>query len=404
MRIILVHNNYSVHGGAEVFYHEIGRVLEVNGHTVCKFSCSEPGLEVPESSYFPASPDYKKGGLLMKAFRLPKMIYNHVARDSLARLIKDFKPDLIHAFAIYVRLTPAVLDAARAAGVPVVLSCNDYKHICPNYKLYHHGRICEECKGGRYYRALQNRCCHDSVVISVASMMEAYVHDWMDIWRKNVSCFLFASQFMARKTEEFWGKEAVNIDFLPNPFDADKYDVPAHVGQYILFFGRLIDEKGVDILIEAARQAPNIPVVIVGDGPDMDKLKEMSLPLHNVRLVGPAWGDDLTQWLHGARAVAVPSLWHENFPYVIFQAFAASTPVIGAERGGIPELVNAGPHGWTYEASDPAALAEAMRVAMSLPDSEIAARGAAARDYVHREFDDAAIYRRLSSIYSKVVQ
>lgn len=404
LRILLIHNNYSVQGGAEVFFHEVGRVLESNGHTLCKFSCSEPGLDVPEAGYFPVAADYKQGNVLRRAARLPKIIYNSGARDRLAELIRDFKPDLIHAFAIYVRLTPAVLDAARAAGVPVVLSCNDYKHICPNYKLYHHGRLCEECKGGRYYRALLNRCCHDSPVISAASMLEAYVHDWLDIWRKNVSCFLFASEFMAKKTEEFWGKGAVSIDFLPNPFDADKYHVPAHVGQYMLYFGRLIGEKGVDVLLEAARQAPGIEVVVVGDGPDRDKLEAQAQSLRNVRIVGPAWGDDLARWLHDARAVVVPSLWYENFPYVIFQAFAASKPVIGAERGGIPELVKAGRHGWTYEASDAAALAQTMRLAAARPDAEIAAMGAAARDYVRREFDDAAIYRRLTSIYAKVVQ
>lgn len=404
MRILLIHNNYSVQGGAEVFFHEVGRVLESNGHVVRKFSCNEPGLAVSESAYFPEAADYKQGNIFARAARMPRIIYNREARDSLARLILDFKPDLIHAFAIYVRLTPAVLDAAREAGVPVILSCNDYKHLCPNYKLYHHGRICEECKGGRYYRALVNRCCHDSLVISAASMMEAYVHDWLDIWRKNVSCFLFASQFMAKKTEEFWGEGAINIDFLPNPFDADKYHVPANVGQYILYFGRLIGEKGVDMLIEAARQAPDVPVVIVGDGPDREKLEALARPLENVRMVGPAWGEDLARWLHDARAVVVPSLWHENFPYVIFQAFAASKPVIGAERGGIPELVNAGPHGWTYEASDITALADTMRRVMSLSVDEIATMGAAAKVYVSREFNDAAIYRRLTAIYGRVLQ
>jgi len=404
MRILLVHNNYSVQGGAEVFFHEVGRLLENNGHTVCKFTCRESGLDIPEAKYYPTAADYKQGNILMRAARLPRIIYNREARDSLARLIRDFRPDLIHAFAIYVRLTPSILHAARAAGVPVVLSCNDYKHLCPNYKLFHHGRICEECKGGRYYRALVNRCCHDSTVISAASMIEAYVHNWLNIWRDNVACFLFASRFMAEKTEAFWGKGVVSIDFLPNPFDAEKHHVPAHVGQYILYFGRLIQEKGVDVLLHAARLAPEVPVVVVGDGPDRKKLETLAHAQPNVRLMGPAWGEHLLRWLHDARAVVVPSLWHENFPYVILQAFAASKPVIGSARGGIPELIGAGPHGWIYEADDAAALAASMRLVMSLPDSEIAAMGAAAREYVRQEFADAAIYRKLSSIYAKVIQ
>lgn len=321
----------------------------------------------------------------------------------MSRLIADFKPDIIHGFAIYVRLTPAILDAAREANVPVVLSCNDYKHLCPNYKLFHHGQICEDCKGGKFYNALKNRCCHDSTAISAASMVEGYVHNWMNIWRKNVSCFLFASEFMAAKTEEFWGKGTVDIDFLRNPFNADKHDVAPNVGEYILYFGRLIDEKGVDVLLDAAALAPDVPVVVVGEGPDRADLEKRAQTMPNVRVVGPAWDDDLSKWLHGARAVVIPSLWHENFPYVILQAFAASKPVIGTNRGGIPELVEAGPHGWIYEAYDAAALAEVMQQVQALPEATLADMGAAAKTYVVQEFTDDKIYQRLEQIYERIL-
>ncbi|WP_415182078.1 glycosyltransferase [Phaeovulum sp.] len=404
MRILLAHNNYTVQGGAEVFYHEVARVLRAQGHVVAMFSAAEPGLDVPGVEHFPEAVDYRAGGLLTRVRHLPGLVYNRKAKAAMARLIAEFRPDVIHAFAIYVRLTPAILEAAKEAGVPVVLSCNDYKHLCPNYKLFHNGRNCEECKGGRFHRALVNRCCHGSTAFSAASMIEAYAHDRRDIWCKNVSCFLFASKFMARKTEEFWGKDRVQIDFLRNPFDAKKYHVAPNVGRYMLYFGRLIDEKGVQVLLKAAAMTPEVPVVIVGDGPDMDQTIARAATLDNVRVVGPAWGDDLADWLRGARAVVVPSLWHENFPYVILQAFAAATPVVGARRGGIPELVDAGPHGWTYEASDASALAALLRDVAAAPDDQIAAMGAAAQAYVAAEFTDDAIYTRLMAIYERVTQ
>jgi len=404
MRILLAHNSYTVQGGAEVFYHEIGRLLEANGHAVARFSCAEDGLDAPHAAYYPQVAHYASGGLLAKAARVPSVIYNREARAAMARLIADFRPDVIHAFAIYGRLTPAILDAARAAGVPVVLSCNDYKHICPNYKLFHHGRLCEDCKGGRFHSALRNRCCHDSLAVSAVSMIEAYVHDRLDLWRKNVDCFLFASRFMAAKTEEFWGEGRVAMDFLRNPFDAAAHHVPVQAGAYMLYFGRLIDEKGVDVLIEAAQRAPEVPVVIVGDGPDREKLEQAAQPLDNVRVVGPAWGDTLKDWLRGARAVVIPSLWHENFPYVVLQAFAAGKPVIGSERGGIPELVNDGPHGWLFDPLDADALANRMREVSELPDAAIQDIGTAVQTYVAAQFNDEKIYRDLRRIYKRVMQ
>lgn len=404
MRILLTHNNYSVQGGAEVFFREIDRLLTAHGHEVAVFCCAEDGLDVRFAHAFPSVPHFNNGGVFRKALRVPSVIYNRDARKRMARVIDDFKPDVVHGFAVYGKLTPSILDAAREANVPVVLSCNDYKHICTNYKLYHHGRICEDCKGEHFSSPVRNRCCHDSLAISAVSAMEAVVHDHIDIWRKNVDRFLFASKFMAQKTEEFWGTGRVEIDFLRNPFDAEAYHVPLHVGDHILYFGRLIEEKGVDMLVEAARHAPAVPIVVVGDGPDRAKLAQAANGLENLRMVGPAWGEDLKTWLHGARAVVVPSLWHENFPYVILQAFAAGKPVLGSRRGGIPELIEAGPHGWLFEPTDPTELASRMSEVHAAPNSELELMGAAAQRYVCAEFSDAAIYSELKRIYEAVVQ
>ncbi|WP_201150874.1 hypothetical protein [Rhodovulum sulfidophilum] len=86
-------------------------------------------------------------------------------------------------------------------------------------------------------------------------MIEAYIHDRLDLWHRNVSIFLFASRFMAAQTEPFWGPGRVDIAFLRNPFDVDAHRVAPNVGEYILDFGRLIDEKGLDLLFDAAAQA-----------------------------------------------------------------------------------------------------------------------------------------------------
>jgi glycosyltransferase involved in cell wall biosynthesis len=404
VRIILTHNNYAVQGGAEVFYHEVGRVLRTQGHHVAYFSATNDAAETPWRDYFPSVVLYSEGGLFAKTIKFPHMVYNRKAKQKMARLIEDFKPDIIHAFAIYVQLTPSILDAAREAGVPVVMSCNDYKHICPNYKLYHHGKICEECKGGKFYRATANRCCHDSIAYSVASTVEAYAHNWMNIYNKNVHTFLFASEFMAHKTEAFWGKENFRWRMLRNPFGAHKHAASNEAGNYALYFGRLIEEKGVDVLLDAAALARDVPLVVVGDGPDMDKLKKQaaSQGLTHVQFVGTKWGDDLDKILRGCRFVTVPSLWHENFPYVILQSFAMGKPVIGSNRGGIPELVAHGERGLVYEATDARALA---RFNSQLWNDKPATlrMGHAAKRYVDETFNDNNFYNNLMNIYREVL-
>ncbi len=405
MKILLVHNNYDIQGGAEVFYRDVGRVLEENGHDVAYFSVA--GSEAPEEwgKYFPSAAEYKGGRMIQKIVSFPSMVYSLETQKCITRLIQDFKPDVMHAFATYVKLTPSVLAAAKKMGVPVVMSCNDYKHICPNYKLYHSGKICEECKGGKFYRAVANKCCHGSLSYSAASMAEAYTHKILDVYKKNVDRFLFASEFMAKKTEEFWGEDAFSWRKLSNPFDTVKHDIDSSVGDYGLYFGRLIDEKGVHYLLEAAALASDVKLKIVGEGPDRDKLQAMvsESNFDNVEIVGPKWGDDLTELLGECRFVVVPSLWHENFPYVIFQAFAAGKPVLGTNRGGIPELVSDGVRGWIYSADNVHELSDKLREICLMDDAVLDRMGKSAKDYVNDEFSDSKFYTDLIGIYEELL-
>lgn len=405
MRVLLVQNNYQITGGAEVFAHEIARVLGALGHEVAFFcAANENSQGAPFGHLFPAVVDYKRGSLLGRMLKIKGLIYSGGAKKAMEEMIEQFRPDLVHAFAIYNGLTPSVLDACRENGVPVVMSCNDYKHICPNYKIFHHGQPCEQCKGGRFHRAIMNRCCKDSLVISVASSIEAYVHEWMNLYRRNVHTFFFASNFMLEKTKEFWKGEDFRATILRNPFDSPSHVRGGDPGDYFLYFGRLIDEKGVNLLLRAMEKVPEARLKVVGNGPDEVMLREQARnsSLQSVEFLGPLWGSALDDVLHGCRAVVVPSLWHENFPYVILQAFAASKAVIGSRRGGIPELVEDGKYGLLYDATDDHALAEALGLLWSDPGKALE-MGEAAKAWCDKEFNDVAFGRALMACYEEVL-
>lgn len=405
MKILLAHKFFHVTGGAEVFFMETGRLLEANGHQTIYFSTrNENNLPAVHAEHFVNPPNYTSGSIAKRVLSIKNMIWSKNAKEKFAQILSETKPDLVHVFAIHVHLTPSILVAAYEAGVPVVMSCNDYKHICPNYKLYHHGKICTDCKGGRFYKAIVNRCCKDSMVFSVASSLEAYVHNAMDVYRKYVHTYLFASEFMAHETERFWGTGSFRWDKLSNPFDSHKFPLSEAYDNYGLYFGRLVDEKGVDVLLRAAAQAPGVKIKIIGNGPDEDNLHRLAqeLKLSNVEFLGPMWGEALDAVLAHARFVIVPSVWHENFPYVINQSFAFGKPVIGSDRGGIPEMVHDGERGLIYPAQDHAALAAAMTSLWNDPQRCVE-MGRKAKVFVDSEFNDERFYERLMAIYNGVL-
>lgn len=405
MKILFAHKYFKLNGGADVFFFEAERVLKQHGHDIVHFSTYSPdNKHSPYAQYFVKPPEYNSGSIFRRISEIGRMIYSMDAKKNFARLIADTKPDLIHVFAIHVHLTPSILVAAYEANIPVVMSCNDYKHICPNYKLYHHGRICNDCSGGKFYKAITNRCCKDSLAYSTASSLEAYSHYALNIYKKYIHTFLFASDFMAHETEKFWGTQGWQWDKLCNPFNSAEYPISESYNDYALFFGRFVEEKGVDVLIRAAALTPEITIKIVGDGPEETSLLALTkkLGLNNVEFLGPVWGEALNDLLKLTRFVIVPSVWHENFPYVINQSFAFGKPVIGSNRGGIPELVEHNSRGLIYEASDEQALADAMRTLWHNPEKSLSL-GRNAKTYVDFEFNDHRFYEQIIQIYQGVV-
>ncbi|MFH1038813.1 MAG: glycosyltransferase [PVC group bacterium] len=405
MRVLLAHKFFYRRGGAELFFLETGNILERHGHQVAYFSTRHPeNLPSRFSSYFVEPPRYLDGSILKRVCGIGRLIYSIEAKRQFARLLRDFQPDLVHAFHLYVHLTPSLLDACAAAGVPVVMSCNDYKHICPNYKLYHHGRICEACRGGRFYHAVLNRCCKDSPAFSFASSLEAYVHKWMGLYSRKVHTYLFASDFMARETEKFWTPGSFRWKILHNPLISREPTSSRREDDYILYFGRLAEEKGVDVLIRAMRYIPEVSLKIVGEGDQEKMLKELArrLGLRNIEFLQPGWGEYLDGVLKRSRFVVLPAKWYENIPYTILQSFLSGKAVIGSNRGGIPELVRDGVFGLLVPPGESRTLAGRIKELWDDPARAVS-MGAAARQYVHEQFNEERFYRTLTGIYRDVL-
>lgn len=410
MKILLVHKFWSTLSGAEMYFHGVYRILKQQGHIVKIFTTNmnaEGGIDPQEQSEdiiygFPVN--YLHGSILQRLFKLPEMIYSQKNKKSISNLLDQFQPDVVHVFGIYVIISPSILEACKEKGIPVVMSCNDYKHICTNYRLYHHGHICLDCKGGKLYSAVVNNCCKHSFAFSVASSIEAYVHKMKNIYKKNVHLFLFESNFMLNITRDFWGSGTHRSQLIGKPFHAPAYLASYEYDDYLLYIGRLSDEKGVDILLKAMKLVPEAHLKIVGTGYEKLNLEMLAeqLQLKNVEFLGARWNDGVKLIIQRARFIVIPSLWYENFPYVIAESYAMGKPIIGSDKGGIPEYIVEGVTGHIYPSADVKKLSELIGLLWH-NEKETVQKGMNAKKYADENFNDPVFYKNLIAAYRSVM-
>ncbi len=173
--------------------------------------------------------------------------------------------------------------------------------------------------------------------------------------------------------------------------------VPPHERRGLLFLGRLVPGKGVDLLIEAYRRAGldprQWPLTIAGDGAAREALRRQAadLPAGGVRFTGFLDGEAKGRALATAKWLVVPSHWQEPFGLVAVEARRLGVPCIVTRDGGLPEA--AGDEALMCEPGDVEDLAARLRTATTMPDGEYERRAARTRAAVEREIVGRAFYR-----------
>lgn len=401
--LLSINNYFYVRGGAEAVFLDHNEIFEDLGWDVVPFSMKHPrNRDTAWEEYFAdeieLGEDYGAVGKLTKSL---KAIYSLEAARKIDRLIAEVRPAIAHAHNIYHHLSPSILARLRKRNIPVVLTLHDLKLACPSYRMISQNRICEKCKATRYWQAAANRCLHESLPLSLWVTAEAYFHRLLGSYRRNVDKFVVPSRFYIDKFCE-WGWERERFVYIPNFVDAEDIQPDFSAGRDFVYFGRLSHEKGVATLIRAAAAA-GAPVRIVGTGPEADNLRGLAGRLGaNITFSGYLSGNDLFDALRSARAIVLPSEWYENAPISVLEAYASGKPVIGADIGGIPELVTAG-RGDIFEPFSVESLAEKLSDFASRTDSEIEEMGREGRSYVLSEHSRNIYSKRMSAVYDLLI-
>ena len=348
MRILLSNKFYYRRGGDCIYVLNLEQLLKSHGHEVAIFAMDYPeNYDTEWNRFFPSN--------MNKIMAFTRPFGSLEVKKKFNAILNDFKPDIVHLNNIHTQLSPLIAKIAYNRGIRVIWTLHDYKLLCPRYDCLRDGKvICEACYNGNKTFCKTNKCIKGSTLASWIGYKEAVK------WNKEkleeyTDTFICPSLFMASKMIQ-GGFNQKKLRILCNFIDINKCKIEDYTKEnYYCYLGRLSQEKGVKTLIKAANQLP-MKLVIVGGGPQDKELKDLAN--NNIEFVGFKQWDEIKEIVGNAKFLVLPSECYENNPLSVIETQCLGTPVLGARIGGIPELIEEGINGMTFESKNVADLKE----------------------------------------------
>lgn len=375
MRILVAHNHYRQPGGEDAVVQAEIALLRSHGHEVEFFSKHNDHLQEDRRVAMAAG-----------------AVWSSKAFDEITVAIARFSPDVMHVHNTFPMLSPAIYHAACKQGVPVVQTLHNFRLFCLSATFLREGRVCEDCLGRMPWRGVIRGCYRGSRAQSGVLATTLAVHRAMGTFRTRVRRYIALNEFCRAKFIE-GGLPRDRIVVKPNFVEAAALSDGPRRGA--LFVGRLSREKGAATLGRAV-QGTDLEIDVLGDGPDRGDLSEVK----GIRLRGAAAPSVVRHYMERAACLVMPSIWYENFPRTLVEAFAAGLPVIASRIGALAELVTHGETGLLVEAGSESGLREALRWAATHP-AELERMGRNARAVYERYYTPEMNYRTLMEIYDQ---
>lgn len=350
MKILMINKFLYHNGGSETYIFKLGEQLEKMGHEVQYFGMEHKGRCVGNAvNAYTSDMDFHGGSKLAKITYPIKTIYSKEARVQIRKVLDDFKPDVCHINNFNYQLTPSIILEIKRWNkqCKIIYTAHDGQLVCPNHLFKNPitNEICEKCIDGNYFNCVKGKCVHGSTAKSLVGAMEAVFWKFKKVY-KLINVVICPSEFIKSKldhNENIKGRTIALHNFVENVewIDVEKKD-------YVLYFGRYSEEKGIETLIKAAKELPDVKFLFAGSGPMIEQIRG----IENIQEVGFKSGAELELLIREAKFSVYPSECNENCPFSVMESQMYGTPVIGANIGGIPELIEVGKTGELFESGN----------------------------------------------------
>jgi glycosyltransferase involved in cell wall biosynthesis len=382
MKVLIVHNAYRQRGGEDSVFDRESAMLAAAGFSVRRFCVRNDHIK----------------GVTGKITAACGVIANKASIAALCNEVAAFAPDVVHIHNFFPTLSPAAIDALARQGIPTVLTLHNYRVICPGALLMRDGKPCENCVGHTKLSAVIYGCYRGSRIGSaVVAAMGWY---FVGLLRKYPRALTLIA------LTEFAKSRFVADGFPPNAiivrgnFIADPGAGFSERDRRIVYVGRLSPEKGVDVLVRAARDVDGV-IEIIGDGPERARL-ELLAP-RNVVFRGSLTASQVLGRIRSAMALALPSRCYEGFPMVVLEAMATGTPVLASKSGSLAEIVVHQETGLLIPPNDESSWRNAMLEVFQFPAHARILGTQARTRYLQRHSAETGV-SSLTEIYERAVQ
>lgn len=388
MRILIIHNHYQNPGGEDTVVAQEEYLLAETEHVALLTFRNRKGWPgVWQTLWSP---------------------WNIWAGQKMKRAIQRHRPDIIHIHNLHYAVGPIAIRVAKRKGIPVVMTLHNYRLLCPSATLFHNGTLfTDSIHAGFPWRAVRVGVHSHSRFKTFWLALTTWLHRKMGTWRmvdRYITLTDFAKQLFI---DSSFGVPAEKYITKPNFTAADRSTADLPVGpsrtDCFLFIGRLTQEKGINMLLEAFA-GTNFRLQIVGDGPLRNEVMAATQQSSTITYSGTQERTAIAHLLESCTALVFPSIWYEGMPMTLLEAFAAGTPVIASDLGAMQSMVQDGHNGWLFTPGDALALREKARQWLDTDPAYRQLLGNGARQAYEQLYTAKRNQLLLTDIYRSVIE
>ena len=287
MKILMINKFLYPNGGSETYIFSLANALERHGHVVEYFGMEHEGRCVGNSAdSYTSDMDFHTAGGVKKLSYAIKTIYSKEARIKIRKVLDVFNPDVCHLNNFNYQLTPSIIleikkwSAETNKKCQIVYTAHDYQLVCPNHMCNNPNTMenCEKCLSGKYTNCIKGKCIHGSTLKSIVGFCEATLWDKKKVYA-NIDTIICCSDFLKSKLDsnKVLAQKTITLhNFLTKEKSQNSTQVTKK--DYVLYFGRYSSEKGIDTLIRACEELPEINFIFAGKGDNdvVERIKSLS--------------------------------------------------------------------------------------------------------------------------------